>query len=328
MSLPLPNLDDRSYADLVEEAIGLIPVEAPEWTDHNPSDTGIVVIELLSWLTEMVLYRVNQIPDSNQAAFLSLLQGRPWALPAGKSAPEQTALLQAEIQKTLVQLRQPYRAVTVKDFEQLILSDWLKTRTAQREFGQDAAIARVNCLPERNLESADSDQIVAGHISLVVLPRSPEVDSEKLRNILKKFLDQRRLISTRLHLIAPSYVKFSVSATLYLYDSATFRTVQKAAAQRLEAFFAPINSQPYWQNQGYPFGADIYISEIYQLLDNLPGVDYVEDVTLSEFEPERRKINDQGQDVGLLVQNHELAAVKVGKISTKQRFGDKWKQNS
>ncbi|MFW5667313.1 MAG: baseplate protein J, partial [Coleofasciculus sp.] len=65
MSLPLPNLDDRTYADLVEEARSLIPIECPEWTDHNPSDTGIILIELFAWLTEMVLYRVNRIPDQN-----------------------------------------------------------------------------------------------------------------------------------------------------------------------------------------------------------------------------------------------------------------------
>ncbi|MEB3360473.1 MAG: baseplate J/gp47 family protein, partial [Synechococcales bacterium] len=251
MGLPLPNLDDRTYADLVEEAIALIPVEAPEWTDHNPSDTGIVLIELLAWLTEMVLYRVNQIPDRNQAAFLSLLQGAPWSLPEGKSTTEQTALLQAEIQKTLTQLRRPHRAVTAKDFEQLILSDWLKTRTAQQEFGADGVIARVNCLPERDLENSDINQIVEGHISLVVLPRSSNANSENLRNTIKKFLDQRRLISTRLHVVEPGYVKVKISATLYLYDSANFQTVQAEANQRLQAFFAPLNSQNYWQGQGY-----------------------------------------------------------------------------
>lgn len=70
MSLPLPNLDDRTYADLVEQAISQIPIEYPEWTDHNPTDTGIILIELLAWLTEMVLYRVNQIPDKNIETFL------------------------------------------------------------------------------------------------------------------------------------------------------------------------------------------------------------------------------------------------------------------
>ena len=327
MPLPLPNLDDRTYGDLVEEAIALIPVEAPEWTDHNPSDTGIVLIELLAWLTEMLLYQVNQIPDSNQAAFLTLLKGQPWNLPAGKSPDERTAILQAEIQKTLVQLRRPYRAVTAKDFEQLILSDWLKTRTAQNDFGKSGAIARVNCLPECDLEHSDIDRVIEGHISLVVLLLPDCQNSENLRKTITKFLNQRRLISTRLHVVEPSYVKVTVSTTLYLHDSADFRTVQEEATRRLKAFFAPLNSQEYWEGQGYPFGANIYISELYQLLDNLAGVDYVEDVKLSGFEEARRQFNEQNQLIGLIVREHELVEVAVEKISTLQRFGDKWKHN-
>ena len=41
IALPLPNLDDRRWADLVEEGRALIPFYAPEWTDHNASDPGI-----------------------------------------------------------------------------------------------------------------------------------------------------------------------------------------------------------------------------------------------------------------------------------------------
>lgn len=327
MPIPLINLDDRSYDDLVAEAIGLIPVEAPEWTDHNPSDTGVVLIELLAWLTEMVLYRVNQIPEQNQAVFLSLLKGQPWQLPADHSVTEQTELLQAEIQSTLVQLRHPYRAVTVADFERLILSDWLNTRVVKQQFREAGAIARVNCLLERDLDHFDINQLVPGHISLVVLPRHPQPNTELLRKTLKRFLDQRRLISTRLHVVDPSYVKLTVSATLYLQDSANFRSVQAEAKRRIQAFFAPIHSQEYWQGQGYPFGANVYLSEFYQLLDDVPGVDYVEQVELTGFEAERQEFNDQHQLIGVAIHAHEFVEMTVDHISTFQRFGDKWKRN-
>lgn len=331
MPLPLPNLDDRTYTDLVEEAISLIPIEAPEWTDRNPSDTGIVLIELLAWLTEMVLYRVNQIPDRNQAAFLTLLKGQPYTLPADKSTAEQNVILQAEIQKTLTQLRRPYRAVTAKDFEQLILSDWSKTNTIKRDFKEYGIIARVNCLPERDLENSDINEIVEGHITLVVLPRehARDTNTEKLRQTLKRFLNQRRLISTRLHVIDPNYVKVKVSATLYLHDYAEYHTVQKEAARRITAFFAPLNSQEYWQGKGYPFGANIYISELYQLFDDLPGVDYVEEVKLTDFEEHREQLNEQNKLVGISLEEHELVAVAIDqiKIVTMQRQGDKWKSN-
>ena len=70
MPLTLPNLDDRSYADLLAEARALIPALAPGWTDHNPADPGITLVELFAWLTEMLLYRLNQVTDENRLAFL------------------------------------------------------------------------------------------------------------------------------------------------------------------------------------------------------------------------------------------------------------------
>ena len=73
MPLQAPNLDDRTFAQIVSEAKTLIPRYAPEWTDHNESDPGITLVQLFAWMTEMLLYRVNRIPDRNYIAFLRLL---------------------------------------------------------------------------------------------------------------------------------------------------------------------------------------------------------------------------------------------------------------
>ena len=43
----------------------LIPALQPAWTNYNPSDPGIVLIELLAWLTEMLIFQVNEIPAAN-----------------------------------------------------------------------------------------------------------------------------------------------------------------------------------------------------------------------------------------------------------------------
>jgi predicted phage baseplate assembly protein len=72
MSLPLPQLDDRRWADLVEEGRSLIPLHAPEWTDHNVHDPGITLIELLAWVAEMDVYWANRIPAERARKFLAL----------------------------------------------------------------------------------------------------------------------------------------------------------------------------------------------------------------------------------------------------------------
>jgi hypothetical protein len=77
MPLVLPNLDDRHWADLVEEGRALIPVYGPEWTDHNVHDPGITVMELLAWIAEMDIYQLNQILDRHKRKFLELIGVTP-----------------------------------------------------------------------------------------------------------------------------------------------------------------------------------------------------------------------------------------------------------
>lgn len=73
MPLPAPELDNRTSQSIVDEAKRMIPQFCPEWTDHNVSDPGVTLIELFAWMTEMLLYRVNQVPAKNYVKFLEML---------------------------------------------------------------------------------------------------------------------------------------------------------------------------------------------------------------------------------------------------------------
>ncbi|HYB76589.1 MAG TPA: putative baseplate assembly protein [Candidatus Bathyarchaeia archaeon] len=73
MPLLLPNLDDRTWADLVAEGTSLIPVYGPQWTDQNYSDPGITLVELCAWVAEMDIYQLNQISDRERLKFLALV---------------------------------------------------------------------------------------------------------------------------------------------------------------------------------------------------------------------------------------------------------------
>ncbi|NIM94246.1 MAG: putative baseplate assembly protein [Anaerolineales bacterium] len=73
MPLPLPNLDDRDFQQLVSESRQRIIQTCPEWTDLTPSDPGMVLLELFAHLTETMIYRLNRIPEKAYIAFLRLL---------------------------------------------------------------------------------------------------------------------------------------------------------------------------------------------------------------------------------------------------------------
>ncbi len=83
MPLEVPNLDDRRWADLVEEARSLIPRHSPPWTDHNVHDPGITFIELFAWLAEMQLYQLNRVGQRQREVFAQLAGvGRGKRMPA------------------------------------------------------------------------------------------------------------------------------------------------------------------------------------------------------------------------------------------------------
>jgi predicted phage baseplate assembly protein len=71
--LPKSDLDDRAYQDLVDECLLRIPRYCPEWTNYNPGDPGVTLVELFAWLTDQMLMRFNQVPRRNYVAFLELL---------------------------------------------------------------------------------------------------------------------------------------------------------------------------------------------------------------------------------------------------------------
>ncbi|MDK0523818.1 putative baseplate assembly protein [Streptomyces sp. ML-6] len=73
MALPSPNLDDRRFQQLVDEAKRYVQQRTPEWTDHNVSDPGVTLIETFAYMVDQLLYRLNRVPDKNYSAFLDLL---------------------------------------------------------------------------------------------------------------------------------------------------------------------------------------------------------------------------------------------------------------
>jgi len=82
MPLPIPNLDDRRFDDLVAEAIARVEAHTPEWSNIAPGDPGSALIDLFAWLTETILYRQNLIPLRQRRAFMNLL-----SLPLRPAAP-------------------------------------------------------------------------------------------------------------------------------------------------------------------------------------------------------------------------------------------------
>lgn len=103
--MPLPDiqLDDRRFEELFDEARRRIPSYTPEWTDFNESDPGITLLQLFAWLGEMILWRLNRVPEKNYLKFLELIGIQP--RPPAPAVAELTFKLSSKDNQS-VQIRQ------------------------------------------------------------------------------------------------------------------------------------------------------------------------------------------------------------------------------
>jgi hypothetical protein len=126
-------------------------------------------------------------------------------------------------------------------------------------------------------------------VSVVVLtsrPASPsggESAPELLRKV-RQALDRARLLCTRVHVLEPRYVTIDLQVSLTIRPNFQQDVVHESVLQSLRRFFDPFQGGP--GGGGWPFGRDVYLSEIYQLLAPVSGVEEVRQVVAT---PARQK---------------------------------------
>lgn len=258
MTIPRLELDNRTFDDLVEELRALIPRYCPEWTDHNASDPGITLIELFCWVAEGLIYRTDRIPEASQRRFLELLGiGTEGSLDDARAA-------------AIKALQGPWRAVTAGDFEELVLECFPQ-------------VARVRCLADRALDADAPDEERIGHVSVIVVPTGGDdrpFPTLALLEEVYRFLDERRLVTCRHHVVGPLYTDVSLSAAVVCNPAMMAEGVRTRLYEALQGFFAPVAPADGVDNQGWAFGRPVYESEVYAVLEGVEGVDHVESLTL------------------------------------------------
>jgi hypothetical protein len=405
MPLPIPNLDDRTFDQLVDEAKALIPKHFPAWSDHNFSDPGITFVELFAFLIESAIYQINRVPDRSLEHFGSLLG-------VARQPGEPIEMLFRRVREKL-DARE--RAVTQDEIEQQILAQpaetWPKNqKIARAEVIVDLHAApgvqqselrlKVIIVPEpsrandgSSLFSVDDFQDLSGFVAklrtlqdpisaylwnqfsastqgvLTSATSSPEQQKlalvQALNNILKgvlifetvrfagvklstdtlelklqysqnpqgtdlirlnrllledaytleiakslndlapepsrelrqrifKFLNERVLIATRLHVLPPDYYSlFRITATVV--RSAQSRldraTIRQNVVKAVRDFLHPTRGGD--DGRGWQLGRSIFRSELYGIIEGLPGVDHVRELRLLDA----KKLRSDGESV-------------------------------
>jgi len=162
-----------------------------------------------------------------------------------------------------------FRAITSEDFEQLALAT------------PGLRVARARALPNFHPEFRCVQ--MPGNVTVVVVPRirgeavAPAPSTGFLQTV-KQHLENHRLVTTTVHVLAPDYVAIAVSCKVFIKKKNDAGQVRQRVLQTLQNFLHPLKGGP--DNNGWPFSRPVYASEIYQKIDQVEGVDHVVNVKL------------------------------------------------
>ncbi|WP_335972141.1 MULTISPECIES: putative baseplate assembly protein [Streptomycetaceae] len=188
-----------------------------------------------------------------------------------------------------ITLRAQDRAVTLRDYEEL-------ARRAAPE------TARITCL------AADPDEHGAHAVRVLVVPQAVTdlggrlrfeqlVPDDALLERITNYLDDRRLIGTRLAVGPPYYQGVTVVATLHAFRGTDTEMVRQRAHDALYRHLDPLTGGA--GGTGWAFGRPVQAGEVFAVLQRVPGVELVDEVLLHPADPLTGKRGDPTERIDL-----------------------------
>jgi predicted phage baseplate assembly protein len=241
------------------------------------------------------------VNDRNVVRFLRLINGPGW---------EKRRELIEERRSAVRSMQELRRAVTPEDFEHLA--------------GAVATVARAKCIPRRNLATVDPALRMAeapGHVSIVVLAEGDLHPSHALLAKTRQALEPARLLTTRVHTVGPRYVPVSCRIAILPRRGTYAQALQEDAIQRLKLFLDPHRGG--FDRKGWPWGRSVYLSELYQVLSEIAGVESVapmrdaqgiplDEIVVGSPHTNRVKRNQRGEIEAVELQPDELIEPLIG----------------
>jgi len=183
-------------------------------------------------------------------------------------------------------LRHGDRAVTAKDYEDLAL-------LASTE------VARAKCLPLTNLITDDKagvkPKIRNGTVSLIIVPHSTEANSAPSMELIgrvQEFIGRRQSPFAELIVTGPKYVGINVEVDVGPVSFDGVGELKLSIARTISSYLHPLTGG--MDGHGWDFGRYPHESNLYALIEALPGVDYVKSL---KFSPAlgSKIVNDAGK---------------------------------
>lgn len=271
MTMTLPDLDDRSFDALIDEARSVLAIHAPGWTNHNASDPGITLIELLAWVSEQLLFRLNLVGLQSKRRFLDLLRGRSGSRDAEASDDD----VDEAIRREVVALARPRRAVTTADFESIALD------ATQAVTG---GLGRACCVDGIRIDRDEAGlRIVrrAADFTVVVVPSEDRAADDETLEAVHQRLAPACLLGSRVHVVPPIRVQLAIDATIATDERRPADEWRRRCRDALDDRFSPW-ARSAANPSGWPFGRPVFLADAVEALESVDGVDEVSKVRFAQ----------------------------------------------
>jgi hypothetical protein len=161
------------------------------------------------------------------------------------------------------------RAVLPADYEALALES-------------SPAVAVARAIPTRNA----AGRPVPGWVSLLIIPHTKEPrpwPSFTLREHVRRYVERRApadLVADRqVYVTGPDYMPVDVKVIVAPVDPAEAGSIENLAREAVFRFLHPVYGGP--EGRGLELGRDLFQSDLAAVLERVPGVDYVQEISFS-----------------------------------------------
>ncbi len=168
------------------------------------------------------------------------------------------------------QVRHGGRAVTLEDYEDLAML-------------ASPGVARAKCIPTRNLAAVNPQTVNPGSVSVIIVPQTTDlkpIPSLEMIERVQNYLEANAIATASIAVVGPAYVKVSVSAEVALTNLNSTKEVDQAIQQSLIRFLHPLTGG--FDGTGWVFGREPHRSDLYALLEAIPGVDHIRTLTITQ----------------------------------------------
>lgn len=131
-------------------------------------------------------------------------------------------------------------------------------------------------VPAQTAYAPRSERRQGGQVELVIVPRSagpqPTPNLTLLARV-KDYILARSTPTLALQVTEPEWVQVTVDAEVVPVSLEAAETLRATAVAALERFLHPLTGG--WDGRGWPFGRRPHLSDLYTLLESVPGVHHV-----------------------------------------------------